>query len=218
MEQVIWWIKIIVNKVKSASMTIPSGSYLATFTDIPVHFQYDGRNDILRNKKYIELPANIFDMFRDDGVNWLAYSKVIMDEDGKVCYCEPVYFQRTTLIEAREMQYNPHEKPSELVPYFIRINNLLYLPGVETVSKFRLDAALYITEKPYIGDMNLDDEILLNDEQIADVVSRVMSLGRFVMLVPKERVNEGDDTRDIPLYKQLSAMAASTQNQDQPQQ
>lgn len=214
----IWWIKIIVNKVKSANMNIASGSYLATFTDLPVQMQYNGANNILRNKKYVELPANIFDMNRDSGVNWLAYSKIIQDEDGKVCYCEPVFFQRTTLIEAREMQHNPHEKPSALVPYFIRVNNLLYLPGVETVAKFQLDAALYITEKPYIGDMNLDDEVLLNDEQIADVVSRVMSLGRFVMLVPKERINEGDDTRDIPLYKQLSAMAASTANQDQPAQ
>lgn len=220
LESVLWWVKITVNKVKAKSIPkTESGSYLATFTDLPTKFQYDGANNLLRNKKYIELPENIFDLNRDGGVDWLAYSKVIKDENGKVCYCEPIYFQRTTLIEAREMQFNPYEKATEDNPYFIRINNLLYLPGIEDTQNIKLDGAFFITESPYINDISLDDEVFLNDEQIQEVLVAVLSLGRFVILIPEEQVEDGADTRTVPAYKQLAASpdipVAQTQDQNQ---
>lgn len=217
-ESIIWAVKIIVNKVKKKSIEpTASGSYLATFTNLPTSMQFDGANNTLRNKKYIELPANIFDLDRDGGVDWLAYDKTIKDENEKVIFCEPIYFQRSTLIQLREMGANGHERPSPDSPYFVRVNNLLYLAGIEVLPKVILNGAFFITENPYIGEMLLDDTILLNDEQIADVVAQVLALGKWALMQPKDSTEEGTDLR-IPQITKEANMALQQPPPDQNQQ
>lgn len=213
-EQVLWFVKITVNKVKASTIKPGmSGSYLTTFTDVPTLMQYDGKDNVLRNKKYIEIPVNIFDFDLDQGIDWIAYAKTLKDENDKTIYCEPVYFQRSSLIKLREMSANPYEAPSAKNPYFVRVNNLLYLAGVEEIPAFKLDMAVFMTENPYIGGMSLDDEVLLDDEQINQVIGSVANLGKWLLSVPKSRIEEGIDDRNPTPSKDLETIPQQPQQQ-----
>lgn len=216
-EMMIFWVKSAVNRVKAKRLGktgIVSGSYLSIFTDVPVHFQYGSANNILPKEKYITLPANILDLDLDAAVNWVAYQ--CLGDDG--CWKKQL-FERTTLTQVKLMYDSYFEKPRPTNPYYVRVNEELYLFGVKDVPITTVEVGLYTSENPKIGDMNWDDEVLLNDEEILDVVNTVLGIGRFVMLIPKERIQDAADTRSNPSYKQYSTgQDVSAVPQDQQQQ
>ena len=63
---------------------------------------------------------------------------------------------------------------------------------------------------------NIDEEIPLPDEMIQDLVMQVLQLGRFIMLMPKEVTNEGED--EAELNTQMYANRAINPPQAQPMQ
>lgn len=212
-QQSLFWIKLAVNRVKAKSlMKMITGSYLTTFTDVPVAIQYKSNvSNILVNRKYIELPTNVIDLPFDQGVPWMAYQKKVKSPLTTLDWSEPISFSRAESLSAVQyMKHNPFEQPTEANPSYVRADKRLYLFGIEGLPFFKVDIGLF-TAIPANGDMSmLAEEVMINDEQAMEVISSVLSIERWIMLVPSERVIEGADSRQIPAYKQLSPNLSGT--------
>lgn len=220
LEMMIFWVKCAVNKVKAKRMNgrgYDSSSYLTIFTDVPTITQATDTGNIIAGEKYFTLPANILDGNLDRAIDWIAYKAPGSDGIGNY-----QFFERTTFTKLYMMKFNPYMNPTPGHPYFVRENINVYLIGIKDLPIQVVSMGLFTSESPYIGDMNLDDEILLNDEEVIDVINTVVMIGRFVLLIPKERIQEGSDTRDVPAYKQYSPpdqqAAPAAQPNDQPDQ
>ena len=68
--------------------------------------------------------------------------------------------------------------------------------GVECVPVSDVEIAVKSSLDPKIL-CDIDSEIPLPDEMIADLVMQVLQLGRFIMLMPKEVTNEGEDEAEL---------------------
>jgi hypothetical protein len=196
---ILFWVKMAVNSVVAKTLTgkPPTGSYLATFTNVPVIYNNKDNGSLLFRKKYLSLPANIFDLPLDNAIDWMNFRNPSFIPN---CGCKEHFtFQRSTLVQIKLMYDTAFEKPGiEDNFYFVRVNDLLYLFGIEDVQVKAVDMAIRTSVSPYISSMTLDDEVMLNDEQVLDVISKVVSIGRYVMMVPKERVEDGTDTTATP--------------------
>ncbi len=93
-----------------------------------------------------------------------------------------------------------YEKPTPSNPYFYRIGHKddnvqvsrIYLVGVECINITDVEIGIKCTLDPNQV-CDLDDSIPLPNELIDELMKEVLSLGRFVMMIPEERENEGSD-------------------------
>lgn len=172
-----------------------SGAHLTVFNDVP--FLVDSEN----GRKYIQLPADIVDLDKDEGIEYVSYGACADD-------CTPAFssvtFTRTNPSISRILYYTPEEKPSPSNPYFYRIGDRVYLLGLECINPCGLELGLYLTVDPDVCD--LDEEINLPEELIPVLIRRVLDLGRFVMAMPADRINEGDSNPagQVPTSKLIS--------------
>ena len=93
--------------------------------------------------------------------------------------------------------------------------NRIYLLGVECVPVESIEISIKASLDPrYICD--LDEQIPLPDEMIFDLTNQVLQLGRFIMMMPSERVNTGEDESEVDYralyYQQRNANSASANN------
>lgn len=197
--QILYWVVAGVNSVKQAEMESGklTGSYLQTFTQVPVSINYSEGNNIFAKRKYIHLPANILDLTDDRAVEWMCYYSLQV-KPLKTTKGNPIWFERETLTHVMEAYHLPFGKPTQKEPNFVRVNDKLYLFGVEdTPIPGGLDMALYTSINPSALDVEPDDEVFLNDEQIGKVFSYVTGIGRFMLSVPapndRKMVADGTD-------------------------
>ena len=98
-----------------------------------------------------------------------------------------------------------YEKPSPSNPYFYRLGekvegipvNRLYLVGVDCISVSDVEIAIMST-LDLTSLAGLDDPFPLPDKFISKLMQEVLQLGRFVMLIPEELMNEGADKQKLP--------------------
>lgn len=172
-----------------------SGAFLTVYND--VHVSTDSDNGY----QYVQLPASILDYTLDGGIAYVSYG-ACMDE------CDPMFtsvtFSRTKPASARILYYTEEEKPSPSNPYFYRVGDRLYLLGLECINVCGLELGLYTTANAMTCD--LDEEINLPEELIPVLIRRVLDLGRFVMAMPTDRINEGDSqlNQQMPTSKLIS--------------
>jgi hypothetical protein len=224
-EQVAFWIANASTRILGKQLSIrEDGRHLQTFTNIPILIQYDSDDNILEYRKYIELPSPILNLNKDRGIHWLAYQKMSKPLSGAASkikkWTEPVYFYHSTLRTVRWLTESPYERPSENNPFRVLVNNKVYLFGIEHLPGeiVKLNAALYCPVTYDISTSKLDDVIVLNQEQILQVISDVQSFGKWVLTVPSEKVIEGADKRQVPIYKQFSGSPQQPQqSQSQPE-
>lgn len=197
--QLLWWVQNAVNSVKQASLEGGklTGSYLQTFTQVPVSVNYNEGSNILAKRKYILLPTNILDLTNDRAIDWICYYKIVV-KPLKSTKGTPFWFERDTLTHVQESYATPFGKPTQENPKYVRINDKLYLFGVEDAVNLTVDMALYTSIKPSVLEVTLDDEVFLNDEEIGKVLSYITGLGRFMLSVPapadRKELADGTDT------------------------
>lgn len=193
----VYWVQMFANKKMFEDIEFKkkdSGLYLSQFSPIPI--QIDKTFGDVR--KYIDLPASILNLNDDRGVDYLTYNF----ETG--CCCGPLWaqvkFNRTAPRKADILYGDKYTQPSADNPYFYRvadrINSILvdrlYLLGIECIDVTDLEAGLLLSLDPSLV-CDLDEQIPLTDEEVADVTLKVLQLGRFASLMPKDNVNEGAD-------------------------
>jgi hypothetical protein len=190
-----YWVSVNASKLLSQHIDKrDSGAFLTVYNNVQVLIDTDN------GYKYIDLPANIIDYTRDGGVVYMSYGACVDD-------CDPIFtsvqFTRTKPSASRILYYTEEEKPSPSNPYFYRIGNRLYLLGIECINPCGIEIGLYITVSPDICD--LDEEINLPEELIPVLIRQILDLGRFVLAMPTDRINEGDAAQaNVPTSKLIS--------------
>ena len=173
------------------------GDYMRIYSNIPIVTAPVSQNpNIVSGQKYIEIPARLIDLPRDGGIKFMTYDHL----DGNCCYGPyEVNFTRVTPgFEVKRLYGNPYEKPSEANPYFYTVEDetgngiRAYLLGLEcsSIAKIRVGVFAYTTS----GDVcSLDEPIDLPEHLIEVLKYSVISLGRFIMAVEADNINDGAD-------------------------
>lgn len=191
--QVAYWTILVGNQLLAQHIgKRDSGQFLNIFGKVPISMATQTTNpDIIKGRKYVELPGNIFDFDKDNGVEYIAY---YVEDDPT---CPPAFarrtIQRTSPSEAQWLYLNKYTEPSPKQPYWYRVNNLIYLLGLEKSTIKHLEMGIYMTINP-VEKIDLDAPFRFPQELLQVLKRQVTDLARFSFLFPQERSNDGDDT------------------------
>lgn len=207
--QIAHWVIMIGNRLLSQHISKrDSGAFLNIFGDIAILVSTTTDNpNILKNRKYIELPTNIFDFDKDGGVEYITF---YMDTQEVGCPAPFTWvtFTRTTPSALRRLYFSKDEEPSPKNPYWYRAGNNIYLIGIECVNPKKIELGIYSTLEPITSaSIDLDGPFNFPEELLIQLKRQVLDLGRFVMMIPEERVNDGADVKvnqGIPTAKIVS--------------
>lgn len=189
------WVIMVGNRLLSAHIgKRDSGAFLHIYGDIPIVTATTTINpNILKGRKYIELPASIFDYDKDGGVEYISY---YMEDQQPNCPAPFTWvtFTRTSPSDLQRLYFTKYEKPDAKNPYWFRAGNNIYLLGLECVNPKKVEIGIYSTIKPITADdINLDDDFPFPEELLIILKRQVLDLGRFVMMIPEDKVNDGSD-------------------------
>jgi hypothetical protein len=214
--QILYWVMVVANRLR-VQQTLANNSdlFTSTFNDIPVLTDANGR-------KYIDMPVQIMDLPNNSGVVYITYNE-------ETCNCEgptfaQVWFQGVNVGSVQNLYGDEYMRPSSTNPYFYRIGhkvdgagvNRLYLLGVECIPVKTVEIAVKSSLDPKKL-CNIDEEIPLPDEMVQELVMQVLQLGKFIMMMPKENVNDGaDETQpNTALYANRAVNLPENQQQQE---
>lgn len=201
--QVAYWVIIVGNKLLGKHISNrDSGAYLVPYK-VSIQQESDGR-------KFIELPAIIFDFDRDGGVEYMSFYNPSPD-------CKPEYryriFQRTTTTQLQWLELSEKTKPSPKDPYFWRAGEKLILEGVETTPVKQVEIGVYQMISP-VDKIDLDAPFNFPDELLESLKRTVTDLARFSFLFPSDKQNDGKDTASEPAGKTIPKIASVNQQEN----
>ncbi|MGB0975821.1 MAG: hypothetical protein ACPGSG_02495 [Prolixibacteraceae bacterium] len=214
--QILYWVLVVTNKLRIQQTALTNTDlFTSTFSSVAVQEDANGR-------KYIDLPSQIMDLPYNEGIVYITYNV-------ETCKCEgpafaQVHFHPTSVGAVKTLYMDEYTKPSAKNPFFYRIGqevdkvsvNRVYLLGLECVPVEDVEIAIKTTLNP--GDVcDLDANIPLPDELIQDLVMQVLQLGKYIMMMPKENTNEGEDDADpdTRMYANRAVNLPKTQTQEQ---
>ena len=147
--------------------------------------------ELTSNRKYFDLPKSIYDFKNDNGVDYITY------QNPTDC-CDPpafaqVFFNRTSPRKSHRLYMDPYETPTTTNPFFYRVKERIFLLGLECIDTVPLEIGLYSNIDIKVAGCSLDDAIDLDEELISVLKYEVLNLGRFALIVPNERINQGSD-------------------------
>jgi hypothetical protein len=194
--QILYWVMVVANRLR-VQQTLSTNTDFFTSTYCPVDVLTDSKG-----RKYIDLPAQIMDLPDNAGVVYITYNV-------DTCSCAgpafaQTFFQGVNLGEVQHLYLDKYTTPSAKSPYFYRVGdrvngvdvNRLYLLGLECIDVTDVEIAIKASLDPKTI-CDLDDELPLPDELIQMLITEVLQLGRFVMMIPEERINIGEDDSEV---------------------
>lgn len=189
--QIAYWIILIGNRLKFQHIgKRDSGSFLNVYDEVPVETKTISKlpNEI-KNRKYIRLPRSIYDYNKDGGIEYISYC---LDDPQEGCPppFTNVTFDRTTPSKSHRLYFSKYEKPSPAQPYFYVVHDYVYLLGIECVDIKTLEIGIYSTLDP-VTEIDLDKPFDFPDELLSILKRQVIDLGRFSLLMPEEKINDG---------------------------
>lgn len=198
--QVLYWVMVVANKIRAQhNLLVNTDMFTSTYCPVEILTDEKGR-------KYIDLPTSIMSLPNNAGVVYMSYN---IDTN---CCSGPAFaqtfFQPINMGEVQGLYLDTYTKPSAKQPYFYRVGdmvngvnvNRMYLLGLECVDVLDLEVAIKATLNPKTL-CNLDDDLGVPDELIQDLTMEVLQMGRFVMMIPEERVNQGEDEVQMQNYR-----------------
>jgi hypothetical protein len=194
--QILYWVQVVANRLRVQHNAITNSDlYTSTFSSIPVLTDSKGR-------KYIDLPIQIMDLPDNSGIIYITYNV-------DTCKCSgptfaQTWFQPVSVGGVQHLYLDEYTKPNTKNPYFYRVGdrvdgtkvNRIYLLGLECINVEDVEIALKASLDPSIV-CNIDDNIPLPDELIQELTMQVLELGRFIMLMPSETLNDGEDSGEL---------------------
>lgn len=185
-QNVVFWIRTCENIIRQRHLKVePTGSYLS---------EYYGPNAIAVQtdtiKKWITLPTAIYDMMNEKGVDYIA-----MNLPG-IPFGKQIRFTQTDAQIIDQLYLNKYEIPSPANPYFYRVGSNIFLLGIERVTAVNVNVGLYGSLDPRPVLLDPDTPMGINEEQYPALKDMVLNLGRFVLVVPSNRMEVGDDERN----------------------
>jgi len=166
-----------------------SGAYLTIMPEVTVvKASATTTPDIIAGEKYVVLPRNVLDLDLDRGIEYITYSR--NDYPPNVDLGVMGRFTRINATKARKLYYSKYETPSASNPYWYRHNNYVGFLGIRNINISTVEMGLITSFDPFVThsiDENLDVLSEFGDEIFKDMVE----LGRFALLIPEDRTNEG---------------------------
>ena len=207
--QIAYWVLMVGNRLKSQHIQKrDSGAFLQTFANIPIETVATTVNpNTIAGRKRIILPRCIYDYHLDSGIKYLSY----WVEEDIWEQCPPrftkVNFTRTAPGHAAErLCFDKDELPSPSNPYFWRTGDSIYFLGIEKVPVKAVEIGIFATLDP-LTEIKLDEPFDFPDELLIILKRQVLDLGRFVLQVPEERQNDGENIilpQTVPTQKLVS--------------
>jgi hypothetical protein len=187
-----FWIITQSNRILSQHVQkMDSGAFLTTWPSVPVIVPTATQTTgVVAGRKYITLPSSIFDFDKDGGIEYISYQS----DGGPGCPPEFEFqkFERTSPSEARLLTWSPYTKPSPTRPYYYRTKDYIPLLGIESINVEYVEVGIYSTIE-CIDTIDIDAPFDF-PEELMDVLRRsLLDLGRFILFMPSERTNVGDD-------------------------
>lgn len=216
--QMLYWVCMEANYLKKLHQgKIDSGAFVTRFS-VPILI------DHVFHRQYFELPASIFDYDRDEGIDYLCYSPNYFGTTGAptttlaghpdvdIPEFGTITFTRTTPSKSARLYFRDEERPTPTNPYFYRLNKNIYLLGVESVDVYAIEVGLKTSFDPLVVSLSFDQEFEFPSELLPVLKRRVLDLGRFVLSVPSDLINDGTglQSKGVSTQKLLSV-------NDQPQ-
>ena len=203
LNHIFFWVRIYGDRLRvQHDEKIDSGLTTLIFSSIPVLI------DPVTGRKYIVIPASIYDLDGDSGIEYLSYNYQV--DMNAFTY---VTFSRTEPGFAQRLYWTEEEKPSPENPYFYRAGNNIYLLGLECIDVRFLEAGLK-TSVP--ATCSLDDEFVFPPELLPILQRQILDLGRFVLQIPADRTNDSDyslQNQQIPKTKIISTASITDPTQ-----
>lgn len=213
LNQILYWVMVVANKIRAQhNDTVNSDLFTSTFCPVPIEEDAKGR-------KYIDLPTQIMDIPNNAGIVYMSYNI-----ETNCCSGPPfaqTFFQPVNVGEVQHLYLDIYTKPSAKQPYFYRIGdkvngvdvNRVYLLGLECVDVTDLEIAVKSTLNPKEL-CSLDEELPVPEELIQDLITEVLQLGRFVMMIPEETENTGEDESQMQNYRAPKVPESQNYNQN----
>lgn len=204
--QAAYWTIIVANQILGQhNLKRDSGQFLSVFPAVPIQVASDNNTqNIVKGRKFIELPGSIFDFDKDGGVEYIAYYNP--DEN-----CEPEAYkktiQRTSPNELQWLNLNDITKPSPKQPYWYRVGNYIYLVGIEAVPVKLAEIGLYLTIDP-LEVIDIDKPFTFPQELLHVLKRQVVDLARFSFLFSGDKTNDGSDTASDASSKTIPKIAS----------
>ncbi len=204
--QIAYWITVIGDRLKSQHLgKRRSQQFLNTFPDIPIIEAKDNtiKNAIL-GRKYVVIPSGFYNFDLDRGINYVAF----YNPDPE---CKPEFvfnqFTRTSQVEAPHLYNNRFEKPSSTNAYWYINGQIMTFLGLEKTDVDKVEIGMFTTFDP-VSTADIDADFEFPQELFSVLQRQVIDLGRFVMMIPKDRLNDATDTTgengQVPTQKIVS--------------
>jgi len=184
-QSIAFWVITCSNIMRQRHLKVePTGSYLS---------EYYGPNAIPVNtdgiKKWIVLPTAIYDLMNEKGIDYIS-----LNLPG-IPFGKQIRFTQTDAQIIDQLYLNLYELPKPSNPYFYRVGQNIFLLGIETVTVVNVNLGIYGSLDPRPVLLSEDSPLGINEEQYPALKDMVLNLGRFVLVVPSNRMEVGDDER-----------------------
>ena len=164
-----------------------SGRYLNVFPDVKILTSPTNTGNIVKGRKYIELPAILLDFDFEKAVHYVSYSL-----SNKPPEFQTIQFSRTTPAIAQRLNAT-FETPTADNPYFYLVGNIMYFLGLEEANVESVEMGLFTAIDPRAV-ASMEDDCPLPPHLISQLKYQIINLGRFVLSIPSDKVNDGNDT------------------------
>ena len=207
--QVLFWILMYANMLrKRHDEKTESGTYLHVYKKVNVYKELDTK------RKYIILPADIFDLDKDGAIVYITYNYSVDICD--VPTFTSITFERTSPQQSKVLYLTEEETPRSDNPKFYRENNNIFFLGLECIDIKYVEIGLKTTMNPSII-CDLDTTMELPDEMYPILKEYILNMGKFGLMIPEESVNKG--TNDVsPDKMPISKQFGNTQIQPEQEQ
>lgn len=153
-------------------------------------FDVDVEVDDVTGRNFFTLPSGIYDMEEDGGIQYISYAPGV---DLSLPTFASVTFTRTSPEKAARLYFRKEETPKPQNPYFYRQNEKIFLLGVEEINLTSVEAGLRTSLNPADLSINIDTPLDLPAHLLPILERKVLDLGRFVMQVPNDKLNDGSE-------------------------
>lgn len=208
--QIVYWIQVIANRIRfQTQVTSESDMFTSIFHEVPVQSDKQG--------KYIDIPKQIMNLPNNGGIIYVSYNE-------ETCCCNgpafaQVVFNTVNISAIHSLYGDEYTHPSPSNPYYYRVGasmnnvavNRLYFLGFECVEVKDVNLALLTVLDPSEV-CDLDAEIPIPDERIHELMMEVLSLGKFITMVPSEVVNQGADDSE-PITSRVPKVSNESEQQ-----
>jgi len=189
--QMAYWVTVTADRLKSQHLVKRRTSqFIETFADIPIQLAEDNSvKNAIKGRKYAEVPQGFYNFDLDRGINYVAFYN-----DDPDCRPEFAYqlMNRTSQVEAHHLYSNKHEMPSVKNAYWYVNGSIMTFLGLEETTVDTVEMGIFTTFAS-VGEIDIDGEFNFPQELMPILQKQVIDLGRFVMMIPKDRLNDGNN-------------------------